>query len=115
MLVGGALMLTMPAPAESAATGFSVADGKRAHVSIPGVRTLPVAVERPAHETFYRGARESDEDAIEAAFAMSEWIEVADGQAVRILAVDGEASQIELLEGPYAGRRAWLKTRRLGP
>jgi hypothetical protein len=37
------------------------------------------------------------------------------GQLVRIVTVDGDAIQIELLEGLEAGHRAWLKARNLAP
>ena len=58
---------------------------------------------------------ESDEEAIEFAFAASEWIEVSDRTAVRIVTVDGEAVQIEILDGPWAGRQGWVNPRQLGP
>ena len=34
-------------------------------------------------------------------------------QAVRIVEVDGEANEVELLQGRNVGRRGWLKTRHL--
>jgi hypothetical protein len=39
---------------------------------------------------------------------------VSHGQAVSIVAVDAEAVQVELLEGPQRGRRAWVQPRHLG-
>jgi hypothetical protein len=49
------------------------------------------------------------------AFATFEWIDVEDGQAVRVLVVDREAVQIELLDGEYAGDLAWNRSGALVP
>jgi hypothetical protein len=40
---------------------------------------------------------------------------VTHGQEVRIVTIDGDAVEIEVLDGPYAGRRAWLKAGNLEP
>src|SRR5215207_2087090 len=45
-----------------------------------------------------------DEVALEAALAATTWIAVMDRQQVRVVRVDGAAAQVELLDGPYAGR-----------
>jgi hypothetical protein len=86
-----------------------------ARIKQPGIPNWPIPVERAAFDTYYRGARESDETAIDAAFEMSEWIEVSDRQPVRIVQVDGEAVQVELVDGAFAGRRGWVKPRHLAP
>jgi hypothetical protein len=116
MALAGVVTLLVPAPAASATrTAHRPMPGSRAHVALPGMQALPVPVSRLAFDTAQRGFAESDEDAIELAFAMSEWIAVSDRDAVRIVAVDGEAVEIELLDGPWAGRRAWVKPRLVGP
>ena len=89
--------------------------GVQAHVTLPGMKALPIPVSRLGFDTANRGFAESDEDAIEFAFAVSEWIEVSDRTAVRIVTVDGDAVQIEILDGPWAGRQGWVKPRQLGP
>ena len=72
-------------------------------------------VERAAFDAFRRGAGESDEDAIDRAFAISAWLPVEHGQAITVIEIDGEAWHVELLEGQHAGRRGWLKARNLRP
>jgi hypothetical protein len=74
----------------------------------------PIPIERAAFDDAWRGFLESDEILIEQAFATSEWLDVSHGQAVSIVAVDSEAVQVELLDGPHRGRRAWLLARHLG-
>jgi hypothetical protein len=117
LLLGGVVLLTVgPDRAASARKNEVVlAPGVTAHIKQPGIRHWPIPVERAAFETYYRGARESDEAAIDEAFEMSEWIEAADGQVVRIVEVVGEAIQVEELDGPFAGRRGWVKPRHLAP
>jgi hypothetical protein len=72
-------------------------------------------VSRAGFDAFQRGVRESDEDAIEDAFTVSEWIHVVPGQEVQIVTIDGDAVEIEVLDGPYAGHRAWLKAKNVRP
>jgi hypothetical protein len=118
LLIGAAVALTLPAPASSATatpTPFGVAAGRDARLHQPGMPSWPIPVERAAFDDARRGFQESDEDLIERAFATSEWLDASHGQAVTIVAVDGDAVQVELLEGTFRGRRAWLLPRHLGP
>ena len=116
LLMAGAVALTLPAPAASATpTPLAVAAGQLARIHQPGMPSWPIPTEWVAFAAYQRGAREGDETAMEQAFTRYEWIEASHGQAVWIVAVDGEAIQVELLEGPHEGRRAWLKARNLGP
>src|SRR5689334_21935846 len=112
LLIGGALLLALPSPTASATpTVWALASGQRVRIDQSGITHWPIPVERQAFDTYYRGVQESDDGAIDAAFASSEWISTNYGEAARIVAIDGEAVQIELLEGSYAGRRAWVKPR----
>jgi hypothetical protein len=116
LVIVGALVLMMPAPGAAAPKGGGIlVPGWTAHVNQPGMPDWPIPVDRRAYDEYHRGFRASDEEAIEHAFAASEWIKVRDRQAVRIVDVDGEAVQVELLEEPSAGRRGWLKPRHLAP
>jgi hypothetical protein len=116
LMIGGMVALALPAPARSATPRPLVAvPGQTAHIHQPGMTSWPIPVSRAGFDAFQRGARESDEAAMEEAFQVSEWIDAAHGQAVRIVTVDGDAVEIELLEGTYAGRRAWVKPRHLVP
>ena len=115
LIVGGAVALTLPAPASSATpTPFALAVGRTARLHQPGMSSWPIPVERAAFDDARRGFLESDHVLIERAFATSEWLDASHGQAVSITAVDGEAVQVELLEGAFSGRRAWLMPRHLG-
>ena len=116
LLIGGFVVLMLPALAASTPTvGFVAVSGRTAHINQPGMLAWPIPVDRRAYTEYYQGFQDSDDDAIEHAFAAFEWIEVSDGQNVRIIEVDGEAHHVELLEGPNVGRRGWLKTRHLRP
>jgi hypothetical protein len=75
----------------------------------------PVPTTRLAFDEFQRGTRESDETAIEAAFADTEWLAVNHGDVVQVVGIDGEVVEVELLGGGYAGRRVWLQQRHLTP
>jgi hypothetical protein len=116
LVIVGALVLTVPAPGAAAPKGGAVlVPGWTARINQPGMPDWPIPVDRLAYDEYHRGFRESDDEAIDHAFAAFEWITVQDRQAVRIVEVDGEAVQVELLEGPNAGRRGWLKPRHLAP
>jgi hypothetical protein len=110
MLLGGVVVSLMPEPTVSAA-----AKGHIARVRQVGLRQLPIPVSRAGFDTFRRGVRKSDEDAIEDALEVSEWISITPGQEVAIGTVDGDALEIEVLDGPYAGRRAWQDTKNVRP
>jgi hypothetical protein len=116
LLILGLLALAMPAPSAAAQRGGALlVVGSTAHIVQPGMTDWPIPVDRRAFEENNRGYRESDDEAIDHAFAAFEWFNVRDGQAVRIAEVDGEAVQVELLEGASIGRHGWLKPRHLGP
>lgn len=108
------LLLAAPA-ASSPGAIYRPMPGVKAHIKQPGMRSWPIPVSRLGFDAYNRGFAESDEDAIEFAFAVSEWIEVTDRTPVRIVTVDGEAVQIEILDGPWSGRQGWVKPRHLGP
>jgi hypothetical protein len=116
LLIAAAVTSTLPAPAISAPTaGSGIAPGRTMRIHLPGMPDLPIPVERSAFDEAQRGFRESDDDAIERAFRSSAWITVARDQAALIVSVDGDAVQVELLDGPHTGRRGWLKRHNLAP
>jgi hypothetical protein len=110
LLLAMVIAHVLPASVESATSEY---------VNLPGFVSadsrLPIPVERVAFDESQRGYRESDEEAIDHAFTVYEWIEVSHRQAVRIVTWDGEAAEIELLEGRHTGRRGWLKAAQLSP
>jgi hypothetical protein len=110
LLLGAVVVWLMPEPTASAN-----AEGHIARIHQVGLRQLPIPVSRTGFDAFQRGVRGSDEVSIEEAFAVSEWISVIPGQAVRVVTIDGDAVEIEVLDGPYAGRRAWLDAKNVRP
>jgi hypothetical protein len=111
-----ALVQTIPAPVVfEGKVEVDLAPGQTARVFLPGMAWLPIPTERAAFDEFQRGVRESDEDAIDHAFVISEWIRVSHHDAIRVITVDGEAVRIELLEGGDSGRQGWLRPRQLVP
>jgi hypothetical protein len=116
LLIAGVITQVAPAPAASSPGRLhGLAPGQRARIHQPGIPHWPIPVEREAYDEFYRGTREGDEDAIDRAFAISEWLPVEHGQAVMVIEVDGETVHVELLEGQHADRRGWVKARNLRP
>jgi hypothetical protein len=115
LLVAGAVAVTMPDVALTPAVGFAAGLRQTARIQQPGIPGWPIPVDRRAYDEYNRGFQESDDDAIDHAFASFEWIKVEHHQAVSIIEVDGEAHHVELLEGRNVGRRGWLKARHLGP
>jgi hypothetical protein len=114
LLILGLLALAMPAPSASAQRdGAVLVAGSTAHIVQPGMTDWPIPVDRRAFEAYNQGALQSDDDAIDYAFTAFEWITVRDGQAVRIVEVDGAAVEVELLEGASVGRHGWLQPRHL--
>jgi hypothetical protein len=107
LLLGAALIWVSPDPlAKAMPTPFDVVEDQIARVHHPGPIRWAVPVNRAGFDAFERGTREGSQTLIDEAYELSEWIEAAHGQAVKIITVDGDAIQIEVLEGMYAGRRA---------
>lgn len=120
LVVGVAVVTMLPAAAASS-TGVATAaaDGPLMHVHLPGLASSPVPfpafVGRAGYDAARQGFDLSDEDLIDATFANHDWVTVLHGQAVRIVRRDGEAVEVELVDGAFAGRRAWLSARQVAP
>lgn len=116
LLIAGAVVLTLPQRAASAPRASVVyVAGQTARIHQPGMASWPIPVERLAFDESRRGFREGDEAAIDHAFDAFAWIQVSHHEAVRILVVDGDAIQVELLDGRSAGHRGWLTAKHLTP
>jgi hypothetical protein len=115
LLVAAVLFFALPAPTSSELreAPHRLIGQQQARVHLPAMRDLPVPTSRLAFDEFQRGVRESDEAAIDAAFEMAEWVAVNHGDDVHVVAFDGETVEIELLEGSYTGRHAWVLRRQL--
>jgi hypothetical protein len=110
LLLGGALVWVLPERVATAAPTFpvAVAVGMIVRVSQPSGLPLSLTRDRTNFETMRQAVASKDEDAALRGFATFEWIDVEDGQIARVLVVDRDAVQIELLEGKYAGESAWI-------
>lgn len=100
LLLGSAVVLTMaerPGPVLQVRSDLVL--NQMVMIHLPGLDWLPIPVERAAFEEAQGGFRDGDEDAIEHAFTAYEWIRVSHHQAVRVVTIDGEAIEIELLVG----------------
>ena len=114
LTIAAIVVATLPGSVDSAPrSGFVAVSGQTARINQHGLRSLPIPVSRAAFDQLRRAYRESDQDAIERAFASTEWLGVSHGQAVRVEVVDGDAVQVTLLEGEGAGQRGWILTRQL--
>jgi hypothetical protein len=112
--IGTVVVATLPASVASAPRReFVVAPGQTARIEQPGMTYWPIPADRAAFDEIRRGYQEGDEDAIERASRATTWLKVSHGEAVRVLAVDGEAVQVEMLDGASAGHRGWLLKRHL--
>jgi hypothetical protein len=116
LLIAGLMVQVAPAPAASSPGPLNdPVPEQRARIHQPGIPRWPIPDEREAFDELSHGTLEGDEDAIDRAFEISDWIPVEHGEAVVIVDVDGGDAHVELLEGQHAGRRGWLRARNLRP
>lgn len=116
LLIGGAIVQPVLPPEQAAeASAFASPIGRSAYISVPSRVAWTIPIDRGTFDAYYWAVWVDDGDAINAALARPGWIAVADRQAVRIVAVDRDAVQVELLDGQDAGRQAWLKAHHLSP
>jgi hypothetical protein len=114
LVIAAIVVATMPGPVASAPkVPLVVEPGTMAQIEQHGMRDWPIPVDRAAFDDLRRAYQESDQQAIERAAEATAWLTVAHHQIVQVVAVDGEAVQVLILEGDHAGRRGWLLTRHL--
>lgn len=104
LLIAAVVVASLPARVVSAPRAPAVLEsGRTARIEQPGMPDWPIPVERAAFDELRRAYRESDEQAIERAAQATAWIVVSHGEAV----------QVVILEGEYAGQRGWLLRRHI--
>lgn len=74
-----------------------------------------VWVNRAGLAAWDRAYDERDDKGMSSVMDLYERLDVIDGTLVRIVAIDGGATQIEMLEGTFLGRRGWTYTGSLKP
>jgi hypothetical protein len=116
LVVLGVVSLTAPAPAKAARTPAPVVlVGGLVHIYAPPLKEWPIPIDRETFDDYQRAVRESDDGRITEVIERPGWVPVADRQQVRVVVVDGNAVQIELVDGESAGARGWLLKRQLVP
>ena len=114
LLISGSIALAAPMPAaRDQLPDLAVAPGGLAHIHAPPLVAWSIPVNRQEFEAYNLAFAMDEDAALEAAIAATEWIAVTQGQEVRVIQIDGAATQVELLDGADAGRRGWLLTRHL--
>src|SRR5688572_1472438 len=116
LVIFGAIVLAVPTVSTPAnRLALAVETGHAAHLHAPPLTEWPIPVGRMEFDAYNLALDSDDEVAIAKVEAIADWIIVAADQAVLVLYVDGDAVQVELLDGADAGRRGWLKRRHLVP
>ncbi len=112
LVIFGAIALARTATARPAA-GFAIEPGHLAHLNAPPLTEWTIPVGRMQFDAYQLALDADDEEALAKVTAVTEWITVTDQQVVLVLRVDGNAIQVELLDGTDVGRQGWLKRRQL--
>ena len=116
LLVFEAVSTTTSAPTMSARTPpLTIVEGDLAVIHAPPLDAWPIPTDRTTYDDDHRAFLDDDEGAMMEALSQPTWMPVANGQVVRVVLADGGAAQVEVLDGPNAGGRGWLKTRQLWP
>lgn len=118
LLIAMTIVILLPGQEAAVAQTAGVPmEGQAARIDLRRTWPLLIPVDRWAydHDAGYDGFRSDDLDGITLPRAGSAWIKVWHDQLVRVVAVDGDAVQVEVLEGYYRGGLGWLAARQLGP
>ena len=107
-------MLPRPAVATPPSL-FVVAPGQVAHIHAPPLQNWSIPADRESFDEYYRAFLSDDDGALTEILARPVWIPIVDGQPVRVLHVDADATLVEILDGQGIGQQGWLKTRQLRP
>ena len=110
----GAAVLTMPsmAPPPSA---FVIEPVHSAHLLAPPLLEWSIPSDRLEFDAYTLALERDDEMALAKIEAAAEWTPVRSQQMVLVVMLDGDAAQVELLDGVYIGHRGWLRRQQLVP
>jgi len=113
-LIAAVTVLTAPTPEQAPKiAAFGSPNGRSVSISVPSRVAWTIPTDRVTFDDYYHAVWVDDGDAINEALSRPGWIAVADGQAVRIVAIVPEAVQVELLDGQHAGETGWMKAHHL--
>jgi hypothetical protein len=111
-----AITLTVPIEATPANRLMLAPEpGRPAHLhALPGPEwSIPVG--RLDFDAYNLALDRDDERALAIIVAVAEWLPIRADQPVLILLAEGDAAQVQLLDGANTGRRGWLKRKYLAP
>ena len=97
---------------------FTITVGRLVHLHARGFNGWSIPVNRLTYEAYIQAQTQIDpgvRDFELASLTHHAWISVSDRLTVRVVEVDGEAVQVELVEGRNTGRRGWLSSLELDP
>src|SRR5215216_5203759 len=114
LAIFGAVVLAMTAIAPPAA-GLAIEPGHLAHVKASPLTEWSIPAGRVQFDAYQFALDADDEIALAKVAAVTEWITVTDQQVVLVLLMDGDAVQVELLDGADVGHRGWLTRGQLVP
>ena len=110
-----AIVLTVPSPGQAARADSFYSIGQTARLrGFPGVR-LRIPLDRDTVEDLYQALWDDNRLAFDEVTSRPGWIQVFDGQAVRIIDTYKAVFQVELMDGPNAGVQGWVMLHQLRP
>jgi hypothetical protein len=111
-----AIVFTVPAPEVGGEPSIlSFHPGDVVYVLVPSGGYWLMPVDRATYYEDDRLLLPDDELEVPLAPARPGWVGVFNGQAVSVVEIDRAAVRVELLQGPSAGGRGWLKAEHLRP
>ena len=112
----GLVAALAPAPTRAAQVPpGALTPGGTASIHAPPRVVWPIPNERRTFDDYWVAFHEDDEGALTEVLSRPEWFIVANCQLARVVSADGEAVQVEILDGPATGQRGWLKMWQLRP
>ena len=116
LLIFGVITLTAPTPEiVGQMSRFVFVPGQSASISSPSGATWLIPTGRVTYDDYASAVRNDDGAGITSALEQPGWVVVLHGQLVRIVSVDRDAIQVDLLESPNTGGRGWLNAVDLRP
>ena len=94
-----------PTPTATAAPFAILTEGRLE--AAPGEAEAVLTVTREGWEALLRARQNTDQRPVALAMSTGELLSTAPGTRVRLVRVEEGAAQVELLDGPLAGRRGW--------
>lgn len=95
-----------PTPTPTIPAGLSVGDVRTIRATETGIVYL--MVQEGAYYLQQKARDEADSSSLASVWRNYQHVDVPGGTRVRILKYDRGTAQVEVLDGPFAGRRGWV-------